>query len=162
MALFRSSHTADAIGQPHQWRAKLSPAVYQVLRKHSTERAGTSALRHGKAAREIHLCRLRPGPAAGGPGNILNFQIAVDVGHGKNQESPPAINLHVSVHSSVVERQMAAVHLDIPGNLTVDDRATLAFGNCKVAFRGTTAVNTVACAAGSWSGCAYIAVQRTS
>ncbi len=31
-----------------EWRAKLSPAAYAVLRKHSTERAGTSPLDHEK------------------------------------------------------------------------------------------------------------------
>jgi peptide-methionine (R)-S-oxide reductase len=57
MALFRSSHTVDTETFPvnhtdEEWRAKLSPAQYQVLRKHGTERAGTSPLnaekRHGK------------------------------------------------------------------------------------------------------------------
>jgi peptide-methionine (R)-S-oxide reductase len=57
MRLFGSSHTADAETFPvthteEEWRAKLSPAQYQVLRKHGTERAGTSPLnaekRHGK------------------------------------------------------------------------------------------------------------------
>jgi peptide-methionine (R)-S-oxide reductase len=57
MALFRSSHTVDTETVPvnhtdEEWRAKLSPAQYQVLRKHGTERAGTSPLnaekRHGK------------------------------------------------------------------------------------------------------------------
>ena len=31
-----------------EWRAKLSPAAYAVLRKHATERAGTSPLDHEK------------------------------------------------------------------------------------------------------------------
>ena len=57
MRLFGSSHTADAETYPithteEEWRAKLSPVQYQVLRKHGTERAGTSPLnaekRHGK------------------------------------------------------------------------------------------------------------------
>jgi peptide-methionine (R)-S-oxide reductase len=56
MALFRSSHATDTETFPvahsdEEWRAKLSPAQYQVLRKHGTERAGTSPLnaekRHG-------------------------------------------------------------------------------------------------------------------
>jgi peptide-methionine (R)-S-oxide reductase len=57
MSLFRSSHAPDTETFPvahseEEWRAKLSPAQYQVLRKHGTERAGTSPLnaekRHGK------------------------------------------------------------------------------------------------------------------
>jgi peptide-methionine (R)-S-oxide reductase len=57
MRLFGSSHAADTETFPvthtdEEWRAKLSPAQYQVLRKHGTERAGTSPLnaekRHGR------------------------------------------------------------------------------------------------------------------
>ena len=56
MRLFGSSHATDTETFPvthtdEEWRAKLSPAQYQVLRKHGTERAGTSPLnaekRHG-------------------------------------------------------------------------------------------------------------------
>jgi peptide-methionine (R)-S-oxide reductase len=57
MRLFGSSNATDTETFPvarteEEWRAKLSPAQYQVLRKHGTERAGTSPLnaekRHGR------------------------------------------------------------------------------------------------------------------
>jgi peptide-methionine (R)-S-oxide reductase len=38
-----------------EWRARLSPAAYAVLRKHATERAGTSKLDHEKR-HGVFLC----------------------------------------------------------------------------------------------------------
>ena len=56
MKLFGSSHEAEkefpVSLSDEEWRSKLAPAQYQVLRKHGTERAGTSPLnaekRHGR------------------------------------------------------------------------------------------------------------------
>ena len=57
MRLFGSSQATDQETFPvhytdEEWRTRLSAAQYQVLRKHGTERAGTSVLnaekRHGK------------------------------------------------------------------------------------------------------------------
>ena len=54
MKLFGSSHEADkAFPVSHsdeEWRQKLAPAQYQVLRRHGTERAGTSPLNAEKRA----------------------------------------------------------------------------------------------------------------
>src|SRR6185312_7657909 len=59
MKLFGSSHEADkAFPVSHsddEWRSKLAPAQYQVLRKHGTERAGTSPLNAEKRA-GIFVC----------------------------------------------------------------------------------------------------------
>jgi peptide-methionine (R)-S-oxide reductase len=46
-------HTEDTTSYPEQrseeeWRQKLTPAQFNVLRKHGTERAGTSPLNHEK------------------------------------------------------------------------------------------------------------------
>ncbi len=55
MRLFGSSHDAAEKAFPvshsdEEWRQKLAPAQYQVLRKHATERAGTSPLNAEKRA----------------------------------------------------------------------------------------------------------------
>ena len=47
--LFGGSHAADAESFPvtltdEEWHKKLTPAQFAVLRKHGTERAGTSPL----------------------------------------------------------------------------------------------------------------------
>ena len=58
MRLFGSSQATDPETFPvhytdEEWRTRLSAAQYHVLRKHGTERAGTSALnaekRHGRS-----------------------------------------------------------------------------------------------------------------
>jgi len=51
--LFGGGHEATAESFPVElsdeaWRAKLSPQQFAVLRKHATERAGTSTLNHEK------------------------------------------------------------------------------------------------------------------
>ncbi len=64
--LFGASQDAEAETYPvthtdEEWRAKLSPAQYQVLRKHGTERAGTSPLNLEKRHGKFYLCGLRAG-----------------------------------------------------------------------------------------------------
>jgi peptide-methionine (R)-S-oxide reductase len=51
--LFGGGHEAAAADFPvkhtdEEWRAKLNPQQFAVLRKHATERAGTSVLNHEK------------------------------------------------------------------------------------------------------------------
>jgi peptide-methionine (R)-S-oxide reductase len=51
------AETAEHFAVQHtdaEWRGKLSPAQYDVLRRHGTERAGTSPLDHEKRAGIFH------------------------------------------------------------------------------------------------------------
>ena len=58
MALFsKSSAGAPAFEVTHteaEWRKRLTPAQYKVLREHGTERAGSSPLNHEKRAGTYH------------------------------------------------------------------------------------------------------------
>jgi peptide-methionine (R)-S-oxide reductase len=56
--LFGGQHTAEVFPvqlTEEEWRRKLDPAQYNVLRKHGTERAGTSAL-NGEKRTGIFVC----------------------------------------------------------------------------------------------------------
>jgi len=46
------------------WRAELTPEAYQVLRKHGTERAGTSPLNHEARAGAFSLIHTASSTAA--------------------------------------------------------------------------------------------------
>lgn len=57
--LFGGGHDAAPVNYPYalsedEWRQRLSPAAFQVLRKHGTERAGTSPLNMEKRAGVFH------------------------------------------------------------------------------------------------------------
>jgi len=45
-----------------EWRKRLPPQAYGVLREENTERAGTSPLNNEKRPRRVRLRRLRPAP----------------------------------------------------------------------------------------------------
>ena len=60
MRVFGSAHTADnetfpVVHTDEEWRARLSAAQYAVLRRHGTERAGTSAL-NAEQRRGTFIC----------------------------------------------------------------------------------------------------------
>lgn len=50
MASAKPAETYPVEKSDAEWRQELSPEQYQVLRKHATERAGTSPLNHEKRA----------------------------------------------------------------------------------------------------------------
>lgn len=50
MASAKQAETYPVEKSDAEWRQELSPEQYQVLRKHATERAGTSPLNHEKRA----------------------------------------------------------------------------------------------------------------
>jgi peptide-methionine (R)-S-oxide reductase len=55
MGLFSGQAKVSEDPSDAEWRAKLAPQAYQVLRKHGTERAGTSPLNAEKRA-GVFLC----------------------------------------------------------------------------------------------------------
>ena len=56
----KDAHVYPVSHSDAEWKKRLTPEQYHVLREHGTERAGTSPLDREKRARHLQLRRLRP------------------------------------------------------------------------------------------------------